>query len=87
MLTMTYGVILAVGRDTMTKSGVSATVLMMVFAVALTACGGGGAHSTTAVRNTTVSKGQELIDLKNALDQGALTQREYERQRQQILDQ
>jgi hypothetical protein len=52
----------------------------------LTACGGGGAESQTTVTNTTVSKGQQLIDLKAALDAGAITPTEYARERQRILD-
>ncbi|GAB2177357.1 SHOCT domain-containing protein [Dongia sp. agr-C8] len=50
----------------------------------LPGCGGGGADST--VNNTTVSKGQALIDLKKAYDAGAISEREYEKQRQKILD-
>jgi hypothetical protein len=52
----------------------------------LTACGGGGAEQDTTVRNTTVSKGQALIDLKNAYDSGAMTQDEYEKEREKVLD-
>jgi hypothetical protein len=33
-----------------------------------------------------VSKGQALIDLKRALDAGAISPAEYEKQRQKILD-
>ena len=63
--------------------------LLIVLAVplGLAACGGGGAKSKTAVTNTTVSKGQQLIDLKSALDAGAISQEEYEQQRQSILNQ
>jgi uncharacterized membrane protein len=50
----------------------------------LAACGGGGADNT--VHNTTVSKGQALIDLKKAYDAGAISEREYNKQREQILD-
>jgi UDP-N-acetylmuramoylalanine-D-glutamate ligase len=50
----------------------------------LAACGGGGADST--VNNTTVSKGQALIDLKNAYESGAISKKEYEDQREQILE-
>lgn len=50
----------------------------------LPACGGGGADST--VHNTTVSKGQALIDLKKAYDSGAMSEKEYNKQREMILD-
>jgi hypothetical protein len=34
---------------------------------------------------STPSKGQELVDLKNALDRGAITQAEYDSTKAQIL--
>lgn len=43
--------------------------------------GDGKAHSVT----TQPTRGQELIDLKRAKDQGAMTESEYETQKQQIL--
>lgn len=51
----------------------------------LAACGGGGAD--TEVTNTTVSTGQQLIDLKKALEVGAITQEEYDDARDRILRQ
>jgi hypothetical protein len=57
----------------------------VAIALTLAACGGGGSTSTTAVQNTTVSKGQQLIDLKKALDSGAISQRDYDSQRSKIL--
>lgn len=51
----------------------------------LAACGGGGS-ADTSVHNTTVSKGQALIDLKKAYDSGAMTKDEYETQREKILE-
>ncbi len=43
----------------------------------LAACGGGGADVRSEVSTTTV--GQQLMDLKKALDAGAMSQQEYER--------
>jgi len=52
-----------------------------VLAVTLAACG-----STEVVRPAvSVSVGQQLIDLKKARDSGALTQREYEQQKAQLI--
>jgi len=43
---------------------------------------GGGKEVTSAH----ATRGQELIDLKKARDQGAITPEEYETKRRQILD-
>lgn len=61
-------------------------LVFMGVAFLLAGCGGGGAKSETQVQNTTVSKGQALIDLKKALDAGAISQSEYEKQRKIILN-
>lgn len=58
-------------------------VLASVMAVVLTGCGGGGANVRSEV--TTVSKGQQLIDLKKALGDGAITQDEYDKEKSKIL--
>jgi len=60
-----------------------ALILVSSMAVLLTACGGGGAHVKSEV--TTVSKGQQLIDLKKAADDGAITQDEYAKEKANIL--
>ncbi|MFN7609979.1 MAG: SHOCT domain-containing protein [bacterium] len=61
------------------------TASLLASLLLLAACGGGGAD--TEVHNTTVSTGQQLIDLKKALDAGAITQNEYDTARDKILDQ
>ena len=65
---------------------ISAIVLAVVSPMLLSACGGGGAKSETEVINTTVSKGQQLIDLKAAFDSGAISEEEYQKERKRILD-
>lgn len=47
-------------------------------------CGGGGARSQTAI--TTKTKGQQLIDLKEAYNKGAITEKEYENLKSDVLD-
>lgn len=49
----------------------------------LSACGGGGAHVRSEV--TTVSKGQQLFDLKKAYEDGAINQDEYNKEKSKIL--
>ena len=48
-----------------------------------TACFGGGAHVQSQV--TTVSKGKQLIDLKKAVDEGAISQDDYAKEKAKIL--
>ena len=71
----------------MPKSLTHVLVLLAVcglFAFGLAACGGGGADVRSEVSTTTT--GQQLIDLKKALDAGAINQQEYEKERQKILE-
>jgi uncharacterized membrane protein len=46
-------------------------------------CGGGGAKVQTQSRSTT--KGQELMDLEEAYKKGIITEKEYNKQKKQIL--
>lgn len=55
-----------------------------LFLLGVAACGGGGADIKSEISTTTT--GQQLIDLKKALDSGAITQQEYEKERKKILD-
>lgn len=69
----------------MKPSGKIAKILVVAGSLAfLAGCAGGGADSETNVRTST--QGQELLDLKAALDAGAISADEYEDQRQKILD-
>jgi len=63
-------------------AAILALCCLCVFGV--TACGGGGADVKSEVTTTTV--GQQLMDLKKALDAGAITKDEYEKERAKILN-
>jgi hypothetical protein len=52
--------------------------------VGVAACGGGGAEVQSNV--TTTTTGQQLMDLKKALDSGAMTQKEYDQERKKVLE-
>jgi len=60
----------------------AATIAAIFLATALAGCGGADVKTTT----TTISIGQQLIDLKNARDSGAITEREYSRARSALVD-
>ena len=57
--------------------------LLLVALLGVSACGGGRVKTTNTV--TTVSTGQQLTDLKSALDAGAISPEEYEKKRKEIL--
>ena len=64
----------------MTRTRVVAASVLM--ACMLAACG----SSTKVVQpNVNVSIGQQLIDLKHARDSGALSESEYQKQKQQLI--
>lgn len=52
-------------------------------ALCLVACGGGGAKVKSEI--TTTTKGQQLMDIKKAMDDGAITQDEYNSEKKRIL--
>jgi len=59
--------------------------LLLLFCLGLAGCG--GADVKTQSTTTTVSEGQQLIDLQKAYKAGAITKEQYEEQKQKILDQ
>ena len=56
-------------------------VIVSFLCASLSAC---WAHSET--KNKSVTLGQELIDLKKALDEGAITQDQYDDAREDLVD-
>lgn len=65
--------------DSIRKINKSLILVFMLSTVALYGCGG------TDVRNQTTTTGQELLDLKAALDAGVISEKEYNRKREDIL--
>jgi uncharacterized membrane protein len=57
---------------------------LMTLVSALSACGGNDTQTTV---KTTETQGKQLLDLKEAYDKGVITQKEYERTKEEILDQ
>jgi len=56
--------------------------LVLASAVTLTGCGGG---AQVDQHSTSISQGQELTDLKRALDAGAIDQTDYDKLQKKIL--
>lgn len=62
--------------------GVAAVILALPMATSVV--GDGGAELKSEVRTTTT--GQELLDLKKALESDAMSQQEYEAHRNKVLE-
>lgn len=61
---------------------------MVIWALCLAGCSGGGAAVTTETTAETSAQtlGQELIDLKKAYDLGIISEREYNDTKQRIIE-
>jgi len=64
----------------MTRTAILAAAVVASALVA--GCGGADVKTTT----TTISIGQQLIDLKTARDSGAISEQEYQRARKALVD-
>jgi hypothetical protein len=53
-------------------------------ALTLSACGGDD-DNRTVVKAETNTRGQQLLDLQRAYENGAISRREYEREREKLL--
>lgn len=66
----------------MKRMGITGLLIVALFSVS--ACGvGRSSKQTTTV--TTITTGQQLTDLKAALDAGAISENDYEKKRKEIL--
>jgi hypothetical protein len=72
----------------MTRSWSGAVFVVLLAGALLGGCccpGGGGSAKTETTINTTTT-GQQLIDLQKAYESGAISEKEYNKQKQDILD-
>ncbi len=60
--------------------------LALALLLGLCGCGSSSKASVTVKGTTTISTGQELLDLKRALDEGAIGARDYDKLRAILLD-
>lgn len=58
--------------------------VVMAAVLALPGCGGNDTQTTV---KTTETQGKQLLDLKEAYDKGVITEKEYKRTKEDILDQ
>jgi hypothetical protein len=66
------------------KNTIKRSIGAAALAVTLITAGCGG--NEVLQPTVSVSVGQQLIDLKKARDSGALSERDYERQKKQLID-
>jgi hypothetical protein len=62
---------------------ISGLLAAVALAAAVAGCGGGSAEVKSVT--TTTTTGQQLIDLKKALDAGAITQDQFDKEKARIL--
>jgi len=64
---------------------IGSVVLMIVMALGLAGCGGGGAEIKTQSYSTTL--GQELKDLEEAYQKGIITEKQYNQAKEKLIEQ
>ena len=73
----------------MKGSRVAGVVVMVALAASLSGCCGGRSKEikqTSPVNVETKSSGEQLMDLQKAKESGAITEKEYNKMRQNIID-
>jgi len=62
-----------------------AVMIVMVMALGVAGCGGGGAEVKTQSYSTTL--GQELKDLEEAYQKGIITEKQYKEAKEKLIEQ
>jgi hypothetical protein len=60
--------------------------IALALLLGLSGCGSSSKANVTVKGTTTISIGQELLDLKRALDEGAISPRDYDKVRAILLE-
>ena len=68
----------------MRKGNVFALTGAIIICLTLTSCGGGGAKVESSVSTQTL--GQQLIDLEKAYKQGVITEKEYRKAKESLVE-
>ncbi len=68
----------------MRKQIVIGLITMLLVCFTLTSCGGGGAKVESQVSTQTL--GQQLIDLEKAYKEGVITEKEYKKAKEGLLE-
>lgn len=69
------------------RTGATICALLLAAMVSGCCCGGGGGTTTVQPANvTTVPVGQQLIDLKKAYESGAITEEEYKKLKDGVME-
>ena len=70
----------------MKRVRVGALILILLMSVSFAACGGKNAQTDGQPETVTTTLGQELQDLNKAYKDGIITQKEYEKAKQALID-
>ena len=62
-----------------------AVIMVMIMALGVVGCGGGGAEVRTQSYSTTL--GQELKDLEEAYQKGIITEKQYNKAKEKLIEQ
>jgi hypothetical protein len=70
----------------MRRIRMGALILIVLVSVGLTDCGGRKTKPDVKTETITTTLGQELLDLNKAYKDGIITQKEYEKAKQALID-
>jgi hypothetical protein len=70
----------------MKRTGIASCLVLIVVTGMLAGCCGGGTTTKIDTQNSSATVGAQMMDLQKAYDSGAMTEREYKKAKQAIID-